>query len=92
MKSDRYEPRECEICGKMYKPGKKDQRTCASKECVHEMRRRNALRWQREHYASKQESRKKRTEPKQDNIVAIGYADRQREQTLRMVGKVKVTL
>ena len=40
MKSDRYEPRECEICGQMYKPGKKDQRTCASKECVHEMRRR----------------------------------------------------
>ena len=27
-----------------------------------------------------------------DTIVAIGYADRQRAQTLKMVGKVKVTL
>ena len=91
MKSDRYEPKKCEICGRMYKPGKKDQRTCASKECIHEMRRLNALRWQREHYAAKRESRKKR-EVKKDTIVAIGYADRQREKTLAMVGKVKVTL
>ena len=91
MKSDRYEPRECEICGRMYKPGKKDQRTCASKECVHEMRRRNALRWQREHYAAKKESRKKR-EVKADNIVAIGYAERQMADSLRKAGKVRTEL
>ena len=30
--------------------------------------------------------------PKPDTIVAIGYADRQRAQTLQMVGKVKVEL
>jgi hypothetical protein len=30
--------------------------------------------------------------PKEDTIVAIGYADRQREQTLRMVGKVRTEL
>ena len=30
--------------------------------------------------------------PKTDTIVAIGYADRQRKQTLEMVGKVKTEL
>ena len=92
MKSDRYEPRECEVCGRMYKPGKIDQRTCGSKECVHELRRRNSLRWQRENSVARREHRKKHREPKQDTIVAIGYADRQRAETLRMVGRIKVEL
>ena len=91
MKSDRYEPKECEICGRMFKPGKIDQRTCASPECIHEMRRRNSLRWQREHYAVKRELRQKH-EAKPDTIVAIGYADRQIEETLKMVGKVRTEL
>lgn len=91
MKSDRYEPKECEICGRMFKPGKIDQRTCASPECIHELRRRNALRWHKEHYAAKQESRQKR-EVKEDTIVAIGYADRQRAETLKMAGKVRTEL
>ena len=30
--------------------------------------------------------------PKPDTIVAIGYAERQRKQTLEMVGKVKTEL
>ena len=41
---------------------------------------------------ARSEHRKKRREPKQDTIVAIGYADRQREQTLAMAGKIKVEL
>lgn len=91
MKSNKYEPRACEICGRMYKPGKIDQRTCASKECIHEMRKQNALRWKREHYAAVQENRKKR-EAKKDTIVAIGYAERQMAASLARAGKVKTEL
>ena len=36
--------------------------------------------------------RKRCLERYKDNIVAIGYADRQMEQTLKMAGKVKVDL
>jgi hypothetical protein len=30
--------------------------------------------------------------PKPDTIVAIGYADRQKESTLKMVGKINTKL
>lgn len=98
MKSDRYEPRVCEICGQMYKPGKKDQRTCASEECTRERKRLYAVRKLHEgtYRARKRDymRRKRAQEPqkKKDTIVAIGYADRQRKKTLEMVGKVKVEL
>ena len=91
MKSDRYEPKECEICGCMYKPGRKGQRTCGAPECVHEMRRLNAIRWSKEHRAAKKEARLKR-EVKPDTIVAIGYAERQMADSLAKAGKVKVEL
>lgn len=101
MKSDKYEPRACEICGRMYTPGRIDQRTCASEECTRERKRVYALKKQGEgvYKARKLEYMRRRREreseayqPKPDTIVAIGYADRQRAQTLQMVGKVKVEL
>ena len=99
MRSDKYELRACEICGRMYKPSRKDQRTCASVECVRERKRVYALKKSAEgvYKARKREyMRRQRTpeprQPKEDTIVAIGYADRQREQTLKMVGRVKVEL
>ena len=99
-----YEPRRCIICGKEYIPRRSDQRCCLAPECTKERQRLNQIEYRRTHYASVLESNRKsmarrRAEkylaehpPKEDTIVAIGYADRQREQTLRMVGKVKVTL
>lgn len=93
MRSDKYEPRRCEICGQLYKPSRKDQRTCASEECTKERKRLYALARsqegiykarKREHMRRKREPRK----PKQDTIVAIGYADRQRAETLAMAGRV----
>ena len=94
-----YEPRYCEICGRMYIPRRSDQRTCASAECVKERKRVYALKKSAEgtYRARKRDyMRRQRTpepyQPKEDTIVAIGYADRQREQTLQMVGKVKVEL
>lgn len=99
MKSDKYEPRACEICGRMYTPGRIDQRTCASPECTRERKRVHAMKKSAEgvYKARKRDyMRHQRTpepyQPKEDTIVAIGYADRQREQTLQMVGRVKVEL
>lgn len=99
-----YEPRRCIICGKEYIPRRSDQRCCLAPECTKERQRLNQIEYRRTHYASVLESNRKsmakrRAEkylaehpPKEDTIVAIGYADRQRAATLRMVGKVKVTL
>lgn len=101
MKSDKYEPRACEICGRLYKPSRKDQRTCASEECTRERRRIYALKLNGEgvYKARKREYMRRRRErtseayqPKQDTIVAIGYADRQREATLKLAGKVRTDL
>lgn len=94
MKSDRYEPRICEICGATYKPGKINQKTCGCKECVEEQRRRHSRQWQREHYAKKREYIRKMREatPKPDTIIAIGYAERQMAASLARAGKVKTEL
>ena len=104
MKSDKYEPRVCEICGRMYTPGRIDQRTCGSKECMKARQRLNYLEYRKENYAAvletnrrcmakrREERMREKQTPKKDGIVAIGYAERQREQTLQMVGKVKVEL
>ena len=99
-----YEPRRCIICGKEYIPRRSDQRTCGSQECKKARQRLNYLEYRKENYAAVLESNrksmaKKRKEremekhpPKPDTIVAIGYAERQREATLAMVGKVRTEL
>ena len=99
MRSNKYEPRICEICGRLYKPSRKDQRTCASVECVRERKRVYALKKSAEgvYRARKREYMKRQRtpepyQPKQDTIVAIGYADRQMAETLRKAGRVKTEL
>ena len=101
MRSNKYEPRVCEICGRLYKPSRKDQRTCASEECTRERRRIYALKKQGEgvYKARKLEYMRRRREreseayqPKPDTIIAIGYADRQIAETLRMAGRVNTEL
>ena len=98
-----YEPRRCIICGKEYIPRRSDQRCCLSPECVRERQRLNQREYRERNYvrvleSNRRASAKKRAEkrmkenPPKDTIIAIGYADRQREQTLRMVGKIKVEL
>ena len=99
-----YEARRCIICGVEYIPRRSDQRTCGSDECMRARQRLNYLEYRRKNYAAVLETNrrcmaKKRKEremekhpPKKDTIVAIGYAERQREATLKMVGKVKVKL
>lgn len=97
--SNKHEPRACEICGRMYVPRRCDQRTCASVECVRERKRLYAIKKLHEgaYRARKREyMRQSRTpepyKPKEDTIVAIGYAERQMADTLAKAGKVKVEL
>ena len=40
----------------------------------------------------RQRRSQKSLEPKKDTIVAIGYADRQMQKTLKLVGKVNTEL
>lgn len=99
-----HKPRRCEICGREYTPRRSDQRTCLDEKCMKERQRLNRIEYRRTHYASVLESNRKsmakrRAErylaehpPKKDTIVAIGYADRQRAETLAMAGKVNTEL
>lgn len=99
-----YETRRCIICGKEYIPRRSDQRCCLDPNCTKERQRLNQIEYRRTHYASVLESNRKsmakrRAEkylaehpPKEDTIIAIGYAERQRAETLRMVGRVKAEL
>ena len=99
MKSNRYEPRACEICGRMYKPSRIDQRTCASIECTRERKRlyaacklkENAYRANKRDYI-KRKREPEIHEPKPDTIIAIGYAERQIAASLEKAGKVKTEL
>ena len=99
-----YEARRCIICGKEYIPRRSDQRTCGSDECMKARQRLNYLEYRKTHYAALLETNrrsmaKKRKEremekhpPKKDTIVAIGYAERQRAETLALAGKVNTEL
>ena len=99
-----YEARRCIICGVEYIPRRSDQRTCGCAECMKERQKLNYREYRKTHYAALLETNrrsmeKKRKEremekqpPKKDTIVAIGYAERQREATLRLAGKVRTEL
>jgi len=99
-----YEPRLCIICGVEYIPRRSDQRTCGCAECMKERQKLNYREYRKTHYAALLETNrrsmeKKRKEremekhpPKPDTIVAIGYADRQRAETLKLAGRVNTEL
>ena len=94
----KYEPRQCVICGKEYVPKRKNQVTCKDPECCAARRKITSRAWHNAHIDRQYEARRKfqeeqkRRKPKPDTIVAIGYADRQREETLKMAGKVRTEL
>ena len=98
-----HEPKRCEICGREYIPRRSDQRCCLDPECTRERQRLNQVEYRKRHYervlANNRRTMKERRERKKqekaqqkDTLIAIGYAERQREQTLKMVGRVKVEL
>lgn len=98
MKSNKYEPRVCKFCGRLYKPGRKDQFTCGSPECTRERKRRYATKYQTGEYKERKREymRQRRSpgvyEPKPDTIIGEGYAERQIAETLKIVGRVNTEL
>ena len=99
-----YEPRRCEICGREYTPRRSDQRCCLDPNCMKERQRLNRIEYRRKNYGrvlenNRRAMEKRRAErylaehpPKEDTIVAIGYAERQMADSLAKAGKVKVEL
>ena len=81
-------PRQCAICGKTFIPRNKTQKSCGAPECV--------KKWKNRRDNSKRRVYKKKPKiiyvPKPDTIVAIGYAERQMAETLKMAGKVRTEL
>ena len=99
------EPKECVICGTQFIPFRKNIKTCSNPECKKKLKNIQQRKWYKENYTHALETRREQVqrlreeyvleEPHQrkpDTIVAIGYADRQRANTLAMVGKVNTEL
>ena len=80
-------PKECAVCGKTFMPRRHDQMSCGDPVCVRRYKNRKETRTKRIYI--KRDPEPVRI-PKPDTIVAIGYAERQMAETLKMVGKVKV--
>ena len=88
--------KKCCVCGKEFDAQGKDK-TCST-ECRKAMRRS----WEKDYRERKgraynrewmREYRKERNlEAKEDTLVGLGYAERQRQKTLALVGKVRTTL
>lgn len=84
----------CKICGKEFIGGRVGAMTC-SKECRKIAQRGYSRRWRMENKEKSNEQRRmqrlmRNIEIKPDTIVAIGYAERQMAETLKMAGKVKI--
>ncbi len=84
----------CKICGKEFIGGRAGAMTC-SEECRKVAQKGYARRWRMENKEKANEQRRmqrlmRNIEIKPDTIVAIGYAERQMAETLKMAGKVKI--
>lgn len=105
--------KECPICGKAYKPKRKDQPTCGDEDCryiwrteycrrymqkqrdeyraeLNEYNRGKMREYRAEHGYTYGQTKFHRYEPKEDTIIAEGYAERQKQKTLAMVGRVEI--
>lgn len=88
--------KQCVICGAWFTPQHGNGRQCP--ECRDALQKGKGRGLPREYDAPsdletyERRIRERYMERYRDSIVAIGYADRQREQTLRMVGKVRTEL
>lgn len=100
----KYEPRTCIICKREYIPRRIDQRSCGNPACVDEVIKIAQREYREKNYAKvleqNRESMKRRKEEqiraenmsKKDTIVAIGYAERQIAESLKMAGKINTEL
>ena len=89
-----HEPKECDVCGEMFVPTHGRQQMC--RECREALilgRGRKLPRTYegpKDFEAYEKDLRERNIANYVDRIVAVGYADRQRAETLKMVGKVEV--
>ena len=89
-----YEPRQCVICGKAFVPTRKNEILCSDPACKKARHRQKIEAYKPTHNAARKNKReearliKESRKPKPDTIIAIGYADRQREATLKLAGRV----
>lgn len=98
-----YEPRSCVICGAEYLPKRSDQRCCLRPECREGLKLLGYKEYREKNYGKvlernrtlmrkkREEERRKEVEAR-DTIIGEGYAERQIEQTLKMVGRVNTKL
>lgn len=86
----------CAICESKFIAGRKGALFC-SKECRYKHHKVYNLEWYHSHKGKVNERQnerraEKRRKAKPDTIVAIGYAERQMANTLKMVGRVNAEL
>ena len=86
------EPKHCSICGELFLAKNRNQHICYKDECRKEAYRIRQQRYRERNCDAIRERKreKKKPEERKDTIVAIGYAERQKAQTLKMVGKVQI--
>ena len=97
--------KQCCICGEYFETNRSNRKTCGDEDCKHiqhleylriyaankrrenrtEMRKYNRE-WMRDYRA---EQKRKEAE-KVDTLIGLNYAERQKAQTLAMVGKVQI--
>lgn len=102
MKKD-YGPKICIVCGKEYIPFRCDQRCCGTPECKKGLQRINQREYRARNYdrvlannrrtmRARRDAEKRKMQQKNDTIIGEGYAERQIEATLKMVGRVRTEL
>lgn len=92
QKKRNCEPRPCRFCGEIFTPTHGNRKLCD--DCRIRFGRHQGLEWaitydgpaNNEEYEKR--LAKQNREKYRDTIVAIGYADRQREATLKLAGRV----
>ena len=93
-----YEPKPCLICGKVFVPTRKNEILCSDPACKKARHQQQIEAYKPKLNAARKRQReeakliKKNRKPKPDTIIAIGYADRQIAETLRMAGRVNTEL
>ena len=93
-----YEPRACLICGKVFVPKRKNEILCSDPACKKARHKQKIDEHKPAHNAARRKQReearmlKQNRKPKPDTIVAIGYAERQKAETLKMAGRVEPRL
>lgn len=95
--------RRCCVCGCEFEPKRKDSVTCSNKDCRQAHYREGVALWKEKHYDRVLESnrnwiKKNRAKKKAEkelrlsrqNFTAEGYAERQKQRTLELAGRVQI--